>query len=241
MALSQDESPLPAANAGCRCPSLPLATLLVTAVAGQLSIALPAILAFNADLTLASWIASRLRADYGLALFTLREIVGSCRNRKSIQCRVCSLCGQCSGCGMVSECRTIDLVSCAPGRRQRTHHGQQFRAGDGFVSAGRAGASHGHIRRNGLGAWLYIGPGARRITYLRFWVAFEFVSIGGACVRWFRCCPLFAAAGKFQRLVGEKRAFRIFPARSLSHSVSLCFCSRWPRHKRDLAQPPCRH
>jgi hypothetical protein len=67
-----------------------------------------------------------LRADYGLSLFTLREIVGSRRNRKSIQRRISSLCSQCFGCGMVSERRAIDLVSCAPGRRQRTDHGQQF-------------------------------------------------------------------------------------------------------------------
>ena len=85
-----------------------LATLLVTADAGQLSIALPAILAFNADLTLASWIAL-VYALITASLFTLREIVGSCRNRKSIQCRVCSLCGQCSGCGMVSKCGQLIL------------------------------------------------------------------------------------------------------------------------------------
>src|SRR5262249_51313251 len=152
----------------------------------------------------------RLRADYGLALFALRTLVGSCRNRKSIQRRFCSLCGQCSSCGMVSECRTIDLLSCAPGRRQRAYHGQQFRAGDSFVSCRRARASDGAIGGSGVGPRLYARPGARRTAYLCFRVAFEFVSIGGACGRWFGCCPLSVAAGKFQGLVGEKRAVRFF-------------------------------
>src|SRR4029434_630348 len=242
MTLLQDESPLPRRKRWLSLSVASLATLLVTADAGQLSIALPAILTeFNADLTLASWIAlvyAVITAALYLPCGRLSDLVG---NRKSIHCRFCSLCGQCSGCGMVSECRTIDLVSCASGRRQRIHHGQQFRAGDGFVSAGRAGASYGHIRRNGLGAWLYIGPGARRITYLRFWVAFEFVSIGGACVCWFRCCPLFAAAGKFQRLVGEKRAFRFSWRDHFRVQYLFAFARAGHGTKRDLAQLPHRH
>ena len=58
MTLSQDESPLPRRKRWLSLSVASLATLLVTADAGQLSIALPAILAeFNAELTLASWIA----------------------------------------------------------------------------------------------------------------------------------------------------------------------------------------
>src|SRR5262249_36073090 len=58
MTLPQDESPFPRGNRWLSLSVASLATLLVTADSGQLSIALPAILTeFNADLTLASWIA----------------------------------------------------------------------------------------------------------------------------------------------------------------------------------------
>jgi MFS family permease len=57
MALSQDESP-PRRRRWLSLSVSSLATLLVTADTGQLSIALPVIITeFNADLTLASWIA----------------------------------------------------------------------------------------------------------------------------------------------------------------------------------------
>src|SRR5262245_56763682 len=58
MSWSQDESPLPRGKRWLSLSVASLATLLVTADSGQLSIALPAILTeFNADLTLAIWIA----------------------------------------------------------------------------------------------------------------------------------------------------------------------------------------
>src|SRR5262249_59262668 len=101
---------------------------------------------------------------------------------------------------MVSECRTIDLLSCAPGRRQRAYHGQQLRAGDSFVSCRRARASDGHIGRNGVGTRLYAGAGAWRTAYLCFRVAFEFVSIGGACCGWRGCFPFFFAAPELFKL-----------------------------------------
>src|SRR6266705_658126 len=58
MTLSQDESPSPRGKRWLSLSVASLATLLVTADTGQLSIALPVIITeFNADLTLASWIA----------------------------------------------------------------------------------------------------------------------------------------------------------------------------------------
>ena len=80
MTLSQDESPLPRRKRWLSLSVASLATLLVTADAGQLSIALPAILAeFNADLTLASWIAlvyALITAALYLPCGRLSDLVG---------------------------------------------------------------------------------------------------------------------------------------------------------------------
>ena len=80
MALSQDESPLPRRKRWLSLSVASLATLLVTADAGQLSIALPAILTeFNADLTLASWIAlvyALITASLYLPCGRLSDLVG---------------------------------------------------------------------------------------------------------------------------------------------------------------------
>src|SRR4030095_14758021 len=80
MTLSQDESPLPRRKRWLSLSVASLATLLVTADAGQLSIALPAILTeFNADLTLASWIAlvyALITASLYLPCGRLSDLVG---------------------------------------------------------------------------------------------------------------------------------------------------------------------
>jgi EmrB/QacA subfamily drug resistance transporter len=80
MTLSQDESPLPRRKRWLSLSVASLATLLVTADAGQLSIALPAILTeFNADLTLASWITlihALITASLYLPCGRLSDLVG---------------------------------------------------------------------------------------------------------------------------------------------------------------------
>jgi hypothetical protein len=74
---------------------------------------------------------------------------------------------------MFSE-RTIDLVSRLQAAGSALIMANNF-AGDGCFRQ-KSGASHGHIRRNSIGAWLYAGP-VLAITYLRLWVAVKFVSI----------------------------------------------------------------
>ena len=80
MTLPQDESPLPRGKRWLSLSVASLATLLVTADSGQLSIALPAILTeFNADLTLASWIAlvyALITASLYLPCGRLSDLVG---------------------------------------------------------------------------------------------------------------------------------------------------------------------
>jgi hypothetical protein len=73
MTWSQDESRAPRRKRWLSLSVASLASLLVSADSGQLSIALPAIISeFNSDLTLDR---RGLRADHGLSLFTLWEIV----------------------------------------------------------------------------------------------------------------------------------------------------------------------
>ena len=185
-----------------------LATLLVTADAGQLSIALPAILTeFNADLTLASWIAlvyALITASLYLPCGRLSDLVGI---GKVFSAGFALYAASALAAGWSQSAGQLILFRALQAAGSALIMANNFALVTALFPPEERGEPW-HIRRNGVGAWLYIGPGARRITYLRFWVAFEFVSIGGACVCWFRCCPLFAAAGKFQRLVGEKRAFR---------------------------------
>src|SRR5262245_39051121 len=80
MTLPQDESPLPRGKRWLSSSVASLATLLVTADSGQLSIALPAILTeFDADLTLASWIAlvyALITASLYLPCGRLSDLVG---------------------------------------------------------------------------------------------------------------------------------------------------------------------
>jgi len=80
MTLSQDESPSPRRKRWLSLSVASLATLLVTADTGQLSIALPAIITeFNADLTLASWIAlvyALITASLYLPCGRLSDLVG---------------------------------------------------------------------------------------------------------------------------------------------------------------------
>jgi EmrB/QacA subfamily drug resistance transporter len=80
MTFSHDESPLPRRRRWLSLSVASLATLLVTADTGQLSIALPAIITeFNADLTLASWIAliyALVTASLYLPCGRLSDLVG---------------------------------------------------------------------------------------------------------------------------------------------------------------------
>jgi EmrB/QacA subfamily drug resistance transporter len=80
MTLSQDESPSPRGKRWLSLSVASLATLLVTADTGQLSIALPVIITeFNADLTLASWIAlvyALITASLYLPCGRLSDLVG---------------------------------------------------------------------------------------------------------------------------------------------------------------------
>ena len=76
MTLSHDESRSPRRMRWLSLSVASLATLLVTADTGQLSIALPAIITeFNCGSDVGQLDSPRLRTDYGFALFTLREIV----------------------------------------------------------------------------------------------------------------------------------------------------------------------
>jgi len=80
MTLPQDESPSPRRKRWLSLSVASLATLLVTADTGQLSIALPVIITeFNADLTLASWIAlvyALITASLYLPCGRLSDLVG---------------------------------------------------------------------------------------------------------------------------------------------------------------------
>jgi EmrB/QacA subfamily drug resistance transporter len=80
MTLTQDESSSPRRRRWLSLSVASLATLLVTADTGQLSIALPAIIAeFNADLTLASWIAlvyALITASLYLPCGRLSDLIG---------------------------------------------------------------------------------------------------------------------------------------------------------------------
>jgi EmrB/QacA subfamily drug resistance transporter len=80
MTLSQEESPSPRRKRWLSLSVASLATLLVTADTGQLSIALPVIITeFNADLTLASWIAlvyALITASLYLPCGRLSDLVG---------------------------------------------------------------------------------------------------------------------------------------------------------------------
>jgi EmrB/QacA subfamily drug resistance transporter len=80
MTLSQDGSPAPRRKHWLSLSVASLATLLVTADTGQLSIALPVIITeFNADLTLASWIAlihALITASLYLPCGRLSDLVG---------------------------------------------------------------------------------------------------------------------------------------------------------------------
>ena len=80
MTLPQDESPSPRRKRWLSLSVASLATLLVTADTGQLSIALPLIITeFNADLTLASWIAlvyALITASLYLPCGRLSDLVG---------------------------------------------------------------------------------------------------------------------------------------------------------------------
>ena len=80
MTLSQEQSPSLRGRRWLSLSVASLATLLVTADSGQLSIALPAIIAeFNADLTLASWIAlvyALVTASLYLPCGRLSDVVG---------------------------------------------------------------------------------------------------------------------------------------------------------------------
>jgi MFS family permease len=80
MTLSQDESSSPRRKRWLSLSVASLATLLVTADTGQLSIALPVIITeFNADLTLASWIAlvyALITASLYLPCGRLSDLVG---------------------------------------------------------------------------------------------------------------------------------------------------------------------
>jgi EmrB/QacA subfamily drug resistance transporter len=80
MTSSQGESPSPRRKRWLSLPVASLATLLVTADTGQLSIALPVIITeFNADLTLASWIAlvyALITASLYLPCGRLSDLVG---------------------------------------------------------------------------------------------------------------------------------------------------------------------
>jgi EmrB/QacA subfamily drug resistance transporter len=80
MTLSQDESPSPRRKRWLSLSVASLATLLVTADTGQLSIALPVIITeFNADLTLASWIAlvyALITASLYLPCGRLSDLIG---------------------------------------------------------------------------------------------------------------------------------------------------------------------
>lgn len=80
MTLSQHESPLPRRKRWLSLSVASLATLLVTADSGQVSIALPVIISeFNADLTLASWIAlvyALITASLYLPCGRLSDLVG---------------------------------------------------------------------------------------------------------------------------------------------------------------------
>jgi MFS family permease len=80
MALSHDEPPSPRRKRWLSLSVASLATLLVTADSGQLSIALPAIISeFNSDLTLASWIAlvyALITASLYLPCGRLSDLIG---------------------------------------------------------------------------------------------------------------------------------------------------------------------
>jgi MFS family permease len=80
MALSHDEPPSPRRKRWLSLSVASLATLLVTADTGQLSIALPAIISeFNSDLTLASWIAlvyALITASLYLPCGRLSDLIG---------------------------------------------------------------------------------------------------------------------------------------------------------------------
>jgi MFS family permease len=215
-----------------------LATLLVTADTGQLSIALPVIIGeFNADLTLASWIAlgyALITASLYLPCGRLSDLVGI---GKVFSAGFLLYAASALAAGWSQSAEQLILFRALQAAGSALIMANNFRAGDGFVSAGRAGAGHGYIGRNGVGAWLYIRSGARRITYLRLWVALKFVSIGDACVRWFGCCPLFAAAGKLQRLIGEKRAFRFSRHDHFRIEYLFAFACAGYGTKRQLAKP----
>jgi MFS family permease len=76
MTLSQDEPPSPRGKRWLSLSVASLATLLITADNGQLSIALPV---FNADLTLASWMAliyALITASLYLPCGRLSDLVG---------------------------------------------------------------------------------------------------------------------------------------------------------------------
>ena len=83
MTLPQDESPSPRDNRWWSLCVVALAILIVTTDAGQLSIALPAIIAeFNANLSLASWIAlvyALVTASLYLPCGRLSDLFGSAR------------------------------------------------------------------------------------------------------------------------------------------------------------------
>src|ERR687891_701046 len=80
MSPSQDKYPLPRRNRWWSLSVASIGTLIVTADSGQLSIALPAIITeFDADLTLAGWIAlvyALMTASLYLPCGRLSDLVG---------------------------------------------------------------------------------------------------------------------------------------------------------------------
>jgi MFS transporter, DHA2 family, multidrug resistance protein len=100
-----------------------LATLLVTVDTGQLSIALPVIITeFNADLTLASWIAlvyALITASLYLPCGRLSDLVGI---GKVFSAGFILYAASALAAGWSQSAGQLILFR-APGRRQRTHHG----------------------------------------------------------------------------------------------------------------------
>ena len=136
-----------------------LATLLVTADTGQLSIALPVIIGeFNADLTLASWIAlvyALITASLYLPCGRLSDLVGI---GKVFSAGFLLYAASALAAGWSQSAEQLILFRALQAAGSALIMANNFRAGDGFVSAGRAGAGHGYIGRTVSALGYTLGP-----------------------------------------------------------------------------------